>query len=107
MTVPGKGLIDEPQSDVARQSRAGECVKGLGLDRYLAVVDGLDDAVSRTWEAWPDRLAVIGRDGTVVFHGEPGPRGFSPDQAEKALKDELAKPVPVRPASRTAPKSQP
>ena len=100
MPVPGKGLLEDPSSNSARRRRAGDCVKGLGLDRYLAVVDGVDDVVSRTWSAWPDRLAVIGRDGVVVYYGEAGPRGFDPDGAERALKAELTKPIPVKPASR-------
>jgi hypothetical protein len=50
----------------------------------------MDDAVNSAYEAWPDRLYLIGKDGRVVFRGEPGPRGFRPDELAAAIQAELS-----------------
>jgi hypothetical protein len=54
------------------------------------VVDGLDNATSRAYGAWPDRLYIVGTDGKIAFAGAPGPKGFEPDEVEASLKGMLA-----------------
>ena len=49
------------------------------------LVDGMDDAASAAFAAWPERIVVIGRDGRIVYPGAPGPYGFSPEAAEACL----------------------
>ena len=56
-----------------------------------ATFDGIDDGVGEAYEAWPDRLYLVGRDGRVVFRGGPGPDGFDPDALERAIVEELAR----------------
>lgn len=71
---------------------ARTCVSHLALDPIVAVVDGIDDGVGEAYEAWPDRLYLVGRDGRVVFRGGLGPDGFDPDALERAIVEELARP---------------
>jgi hypothetical protein len=54
------------------------------------LVDGMDDAVSDAFAAWPERIYVVGRDGRIAFQGGPGPWEFDPDAAVSALSTLLA-----------------
>ena len=58
-----------------------------------SIVDGIDDKAMRSYEAWPDRLYLIGKDGKVAYKGGPGPFQFKPDELEAAIAKEL-KPKP-------------
>jgi Iodothyronine deiodinase len=49
------------------------------------LVDGMDDAVSEAFAAWPERIFVAARDGRIAFAGGPGPWEFDPDTASAAL----------------------
>ena len=63
-------------------ARAG--VARLGLTMPV-LVDGMDDAVSQAFAAWPERIYVVGGDGRIAFQGGPGPWEFDPDAAGRAL----------------------
>lgn len=63
-------------------ARAG--VERLRLTMQV-LVDPLDDAVSETFAAWPERIYVVGPDGHITFVGGPGPFEFDPDAAAAAL----------------------
>jgi type I thyroxine 5'-deiodinase len=56
----------------------------LGLTMPV-LVDGMDDAVSNAFAAWPERIYVVGADGRIAFAGGPGPFEFDPDAATDAL----------------------
>ena len=60
---------------------------GVGRLRLTmpVLVDGMDDAVSEAFGAWPERLYVVDRDGVVRYAGGPGPWEFDPDAAGQAL----------------------
>jgi type I thyroxine 5'-deiodinase len=64
---------------------AGTCVADLKLS-IPCLVDDLQNTAQKAYAGWPDRLYVIDKEGKVAFRGEPGPRGFRPDEAEAALK---------------------
>jgi hypothetical protein len=87
----GHGAASLAKSEAERHATARKCVDGLGLT-LPTVVDSLDNDTSRTWGAWPDRLFIVGKGGTVVFAGAPGPKGFVPDEVEAALEQVLAGP---------------
>ena len=55
-----------------------------------ALVDAMDDAVMTAYNAMPERLYLIGRDGKVAYKGGIGPVLFLPDEWEKAIEDYLA-----------------
>ena len=56
------------------------------LDLTMPVlVDGMDNAVSEAFAAWPERIYVVREDGWIAFKGGPGPWEFDPEVAGKAL----------------------
>jgi hypothetical protein len=63
-------------------ARAG--VARLGLTMPV-LVDGMDDAVSEAFAAWPERIYVVNADGRIAFAGGPGPFEFDPDAAAAAV----------------------
>ena len=63
-------------------ARAG--VERLGFTMPV-LVDGMNDAVSEAFAAWPERIYVVGGDGRIAFTGGPGPWEFDPDAAAEAL----------------------
>lgn len=77
-------LVEDPITDAERLSVAGTCVEDLGLP-MPALVDRVDDKVSRAYGGWPDRLYVIDEDGKVAYAGEKGPMGFDPASWAKAI----------------------
>ena len=74
----------QPRDEAQRHAVAEKCVKGLELT-LPTLVDTMDDAASRAYAGWPDRLFIIGDDGRVAYAGEPGPWGFKPDELQAAL----------------------
>jgi len=64
-------------------------VERLGLTMPV-LVDGMDDAVSEAFAAWPERLYVAAAGGRLTFVGGPGPFEFDPDAAAAALAEVLA-----------------
>jgi hypothetical protein len=57
-----------------------------------ALLDNIDDKTSRDYASHPDRMYLNDVNGKIAYAGEKGPRGFKPDELEKALKQELANP---------------
>lgn len=90
MHEPGLAAVEEPTTLDERFAAARTCMDALDLEPIPALVDGMDDAVERAYEAWPDRLYVIDAEGRVAFRGGPGPFGFDVDAWEAALSAELA-----------------
>lgn len=42
------------------------------------IIDGMDNATSEAYQAHPDRIYVVGKDGKLGVAGSRGPRGFEP-----------------------------
>ena len=74
--------IEIPQPRTLTERKA---VCGLLRLPFPAVLDELDDRAGQAYQAWPDRLYVIGRDGTVAYRGGPGPGGFSTAELARFL----------------------
>lgn len=85
----GDPIVEDPTTLAERQAVAQVCLSKLALEPIPALVDSLDDAASRAYDAWPDRLFLVGRDGKVSYHGGMGPNGFLPDELEVAMIKEL------------------
>jgi hypothetical protein len=83
-------VLDAPKTYEERKAVARKCEVGLSLKLPICV-DKMDDAVQKAYAGWPDRIYVIGLDGNVYFQGAPGPAGFKPEEAKKALAELLAK----------------
>lgn len=75
----------QPRTDGERRAAAASCLASLGATMPV-LVDGVDDAVGRTWGAWPDRMYVLDAEGVVLYRGAPGPFGFLPGEVEEVLR---------------------
>ena len=82
-------LFPQPKSFGERSEIAEQMCSELKLS-LPCLIDGLDNRVGEAYSGWPDRIYVIGLDGRIVYKGEPGPHGFRPDEAAKALEKYLA-----------------
>jgi hypothetical protein len=90
MDSPERGLfVETPGSLAERRSLAQLCEDEMDLG-FPLLVDDLDDAVEAAYAAWPERLYLVDLDGTIVYRGEKGPDGFSPDELAGVL-DELVR----------------
>ena len=82
-------IVEDPVTLEERNEVAKACMTKMALEPMPALVDNMDDAVSESYAAWPDRMYLVGRDGRIVFHGGRGPFGFLPDELEDAILKEL------------------
>ena len=81
-------VIDDPTTLDERADAAGTCARRLRTSIPI-LLDDVDDAVASPYGGWPDRLYLIGRDGSVAFQGEVGPFGFKPEELAHAIEVEL------------------
>lgn len=85
----GMPIVEDPETLAERRRVAEVCMTRLALEPMPALVDDLDDSVNLAYEAWPDRLYLIGTDGRVAYRGAPGPFGFDPGALEAAIERTL------------------
>lgn len=78
------GAVEDPVTLDERRAMALRAQRELGWT-MPAVVDDMDDAVSRAYRAWPERLYLIAPDGTVAWRCGPGPYGFDPEGFGEAI----------------------
>ncbi len=81
-------IVEDPVTLEERNEVAKVCMTKLALEPIPALVDDMDDADSTAYSAHPDRLSLIGRDGTIAWRGGPGPMGFKPEELDKAIRKE-------------------
>jgi hypothetical protein len=79
-----KLIFRQPQSFAERKGLAKVLVEKLGYRLPLAI-DSIDNLADRAYAAWPERIYVLAQGGKVLYKARPGPFGFEPDEAEKAL----------------------
>ena len=72
-----RARVEDPKSTLERIKVARLCRDSNRIP-FRVLVDPVDDRVATRWAAWPIRLFVVDRGGTVVYAGKPGPWGFSP-----------------------------
>ena len=80
--------IDDPTTLDERADAAAACALRLRTSIPI-LLDDVDDGVASAYGGWPDRLYLIGRDGSVAFQGEVGPFGFKPEELADAIEAEL------------------
>ena len=78
-------LVNDPTSTDERVEVAATCAINLQI-RIPVVVDEVDDEIALAYGALPDRLYLVGQDGSVAFQGERGPFGFDPKALEDAIR---------------------
>ena len=81
-----KGIpaAEEPKSLADREKWACEDRKKMKCT-IPVVMDTMDDKTMKAYDAFPQRLFVIGKDGKVVY-GSSGLVGFAVEEVGKALK---------------------
>ena len=70
-----------------RNQIATTCAVTLNLNIPI-LIDGIDDAAERAYNAWPERLYVLSKDGIVLYKGGKGPYGFNPEELERFLEEQ-------------------
>ncbi|MFT7669182.1 MAG: hypothetical protein ACI8X5_001882 [Planctomycetota bacterium] len=83
-------VMEDPVTYGERRAAAKTCSVKLELEPMPMLVDDMDDTANKAFFAWPERLYLIGRDGKIVYTGEPGPGGFEPEELESAIKLQLS-----------------
>jgi type I thyroxine 5'-deiodinase len=82
--------IDQPRSLAERRAAAAILVDRFGYDLPLAI-DPMEGPAETAYSAWPERLYVVGKGGSIVYQGGLGPFEFAPEEMERALADHLAR----------------
>ena len=68
---------------------ANSCVADLQIT-MPCLIDNMDNATMKAYNALPDRFYLIGKDGRIAFKGRHGPFGFKPAELQQAIEAELA-----------------
>ena len=88
-----EGIVyDSPGTDGARAAIATVCMKRYHFP-FRMVLDTMDDATEANYIADPDRLYVVGADGTIAWKSGLGPFYFDVESWYEALKEEVEKGV--------------
>lgn len=87
--VTERVLIRQHTTLAERFGAARRCASELELTIPM-VVDGMEDAASRAFSAWPERIYVLGIDGRIVYQGGHGPYDVRPQEARAELERLLA-----------------
>jgi len=83
------GVLFRQHQSMDERAQVGEaCMIKLALE-MPALVDDMDDAVAKAYAALPERLYLIGRDGSVAYKGGMGPMFFRPAEWEQAIEELL------------------
>ncbi len=85
---PKLRYVKDPVTETERFQVANSCMLDLAIT-IPCVIDSMDNATMQAYNAFPDRLYLIGKDGRIAFKGDPGPWGFKPDELEAAIEAEL------------------
>ncbi|HEX4166772.1 MAG TPA: tetratricopeptide repeat protein [Bryobacteraceae bacterium] len=68
-----------------KRDHAAMCTRKLHLP-FPAVVDGMDGAVEKAYNAWPSRVFVVDEDGRIVYRSRLTELDFHPEDMEEALR---------------------
>jgi hypothetical protein len=79
----------QPTSHAERAEVARVCSLELKLS-IPTLVDDMDNSTDLKYYALPDRLYLVGRDGTIAYRGGPGPFGFVAAELEEAIERYLS-----------------
>lgn len=74
----------QPQTFAERREIASACALRLNFT-IPTLIDAMDNAVNRAFNAWPERLYVLSPDGRVAYQGGRGPFEFDPEELARFL----------------------
>jgi type I thyroxine 5'-deiodinase len=77
-------VFKQPRTFEERKALARVLVERLNYKVPLAI-DSIDGRADRSFSAWPERIYVLAQGGKVLYKAKPGPFGFDPAEAEKAI----------------------
>lgn len=77
-------LIRQHATLAERRAAARRCRRELGLTIPM-LIDGMEDATSAAFSAWPERIYILGTDGRVAHQGGHGPYDVNPQEARAEL----------------------
>jgi hypothetical protein len=81
--------LPRPRALAERCEIAAMCAARLGLSTPI-LIDGMENEADRAYNAWPERLYVVARDGSIAYKGGKGPYDFKPEELEEFLTGYLA-----------------
>ena len=81
-------VYDQPTTFDEREHVAEACATAIDL-KMPTLIDDMENSTDLSYAALPDRLYLIGKDGTIAYKSGRGPMGFRPDEFEAAIKDYL------------------
>ena len=85
------GILVAKHLALSDREKAAEMLqKELKLKLPIAI-DALDDAISKAYDGWPDRIFIVDKDLKIAYRGGQGPFGFKPLEAKAALAKLLGK----------------
>lgn len=87
---PKLRYVREPETAVQRFQVANSCVTDLDI-QMPCLIDDMQNSTMQAYNALPDRLYLVGKDGRIAWKGRHGPWGFVPEELEAAIEIELAK----------------
>jgi len=82
-------VYDQPETFDEREHIAEACSISLDL-KIPTLIDDMENSTDLAYSALPDRLYLIGKNGTIAYKSSRGPMGFRPDDFEAAIKDYLS-----------------
>lgn len=82
-------IVEEPLTYDEKKKVAQECAGTLDMSPLVMVVDDMKNTVADAYAAHPDRLYLVDPKGKIAYAGGKGPRGFSPDELEDAIRVQL------------------
>ena len=86
---PKLRYVKQPDTSMQRFQVANSCVADLQIS-IPCVIDNMENTTMKAYNALPDRLYLVGKDGRIAFKGRHGPFGFKPAELEAAIETELA-----------------
>ncbi len=89
--IRGRGPnVKQPTNLGERFTVARSCAAGLKITMPIVIDEVGGKNVDTDYAGWPDRLALVGKGGKLIYYGGRGPWGFSPNALESAIKKCLA-----------------
>jgi len=76
--------VMDPRTLDERKAAAQRCREETATGIPIGL-DGMEDRVARAYDAYPDRIYVVGAGGRARYRSDRGPEGFSVDVLEERL----------------------
>ena len=84
-------IFNQPTTIEERLNVAQAFVEKMGVEADI-LVDDIGNTADELYAAWPERIYVIDRGGTIVYKGGIGPYFFDPDEVREFLENRFTGP---------------